>query len=55
MADIAATVSSDIIGSDDPNRRIFRIVRRIIRRRTYPRPSLPGVTPSPINIADVRA
>ena len=31
------------------------MVRRIILLRTYPRPSLPGVTPSPINIIAVRA
>ena len=42
-------------GSIEPNKRIFRIVRRIMRRKTYPRPSLPGVTPSPISMADVRA
>ena len=34
MAPIAATVSSDMIGSIDPRRRIFRIVLRIIRRKT---------------------
>ena len=52
---MAATVSSDMIGSIEPSRRILRIVRRIMRRRTYPRPSFPGVTPSPISIAEVRA
>ena len=34
IAPIAALVSSDIIESSDPNKRILRIVRRIIRRRT---------------------
>jgi hypothetical protein len=31
-----------------------RTTRRIIRRSTYPRPSLLGVTPSPISITAVR-
>ena len=34
IAAIAETVSSDIIGSIEPRRRIFRIVLRIIRRKT---------------------
>ena len=48
-------ISSPMIKSWDPSRRIFLIVRRIIRRNTYPRPSFPGVTPSPISIIAVRA
>ena len=52
---MAASVRVAILGSLVPSSRIFLIVLRIILRKTYPRPSLPGVTPSPINIAAVRA
>ena len=37
-------------GSLTPRRRIARTVLLRRRRRTYPRPSLPGETPSPISI-----
>ena len=55
IAKIDDVMSSRIVGSWAPSNRMFRVVRRIMRRRTYPRPSFPGVTPSPINIAAVRA
>ena len=35
--------------------RMLRIVRRIMRRNTYPRASLPGKTPSPMSIMAVLA
>ncbi len=37
-----------------PSNRIFRITLRISRRNTYPRPSLPGITPSEIKKMQVR-
>ena len=41
-------------GSSKPSRRIDRTARRNSRRSTYPRPSLPGVTPSPMIISALR-
>ena len=55
IASIDAEISSTKFLSGAPSKRIFLIVRLIMRRSTYPLPSLPGVTPSPINIVAVRA
>src|SRR6266511_1767520 len=46
MASRATGSSSGSTGPFQPSRRIARIDRRRIRRSTYPRPSLDGVTPS---------
>ena len=55
MAWTVASISCDIVGSPAPRMRMLRITRRIRRRSTYPRPSLPGTTPSPIRNVQVRA
>ena len=41
-------------GASDPARRAARIARRIMRRRTYPRPSFEGRTPSETKILIAR-
>ncbi len=50
-----ASMSSPITGSWAPSSRMLRMTRRMMRRRTYPRPSLPGSTPSATRNAHVRA
>ena len=54
MQSRATGSSSGIAGCCQPSSRIARIARRMMRRRTYPRPSLLGVTPSPMSISEVR-
>ncbi len=54
MQSRATGSSSGSAGPFQPSRRIARIARRRMRRSTYPRPSLDGVTPSPISIREVR-
>ena len=55
IASMLAAINSRIEGSCVPSKRMFRTTRRKIRRNTYPRPSLPGNTPSAIKNAQVRA
>ena len=42
------------VASSTPSSFIERTARRSSRRRMYPRPSLPGVTPSPMSISPLR-
>ena len=53
MALMVASINSFITGLSAPKILIFLITRLIMRRSTYPRPSLPGITPSPIKNAAV--
>ena len=46
--------SSGMTGSSTPSRRMARTARRMRRRRTYPRPSLEGLTPSLMSISEER-
>ena len=55
IAVMLAAISSFIEGSFVPSKRMLRTTRRRMRRKTYPRPSLPGSTPSAIKNAQVRA
>ena len=50
-----ALINSAIVASWAPSKRMFRTTRRRMRRKTYPRPSLPGSTPSAIKKAHVLA
>ena len=54
MPSRATGSSSGSAGPFQPSSRIARIARRVMRRSTYPRPSLAGVTPSLISISVVR-
>ena len=54
MASRTTPTRSTSTGSVIPSRRALRTTRRSSRRSTYPRPSLPGTTPSPMSIVAVR-
>ena len=50
MASLETVTSPVSTASSTPRRRTERTARRMSRRRTYPRPSLPGRTPSPMSM-----